>query len=140
MTVAVLAYVLSSAGILLMCQVISEELRKPRGPSVFIFVWLAAWLIHAVMTAAWVRDRTLSRVWPGVGTVAGIGSFLVWPFLAAKDAALFGVDAAAATVGMLTTIQAVLVAPCILLAVWLVRFHSTTAKPIPPVSAISNGT
>ncbi len=140
LTVAVMAYVLSSFGILLMCQLIVEELRKPRGPNVFIFVWLIAWLIHTVMTAAWARDRKLPRVWPIVGTVAGVGSFLVWPFLAAKDAALFGADAAAASVGMLTAIQAVLVAPCLLLAVWLVRFHVKNTKPIPPVAAISNGT
>jgi hypothetical protein len=139
-TVAVMAYVLSSVGILLMFQLIGEELRKPRGPSVFIFVWLIAWLTHAVMTAAWVCDRKLPRAWPVVGTVAGVGSFLVWPFLAAKDAALFGADAAAASAGMLTAIQAVLVAPCILLAVWLVRFHIKTTKPIPPIPAISNGT
>lgn len=140
MTVAVLAYVLSSLGILLMCQLIREELGKPGGPSVFIFVWLVAWLTHAVMTTAWVHDRKLPRVWPVVGTASGVGSFLVWFVLTPKDETLFGADAVAASAGMLTAIQAVLVAPCILLAVWLVRFHSKATKSIPLAPASSNDT
>lgn len=140
MTIAVLAYVLSSVGILLMCQLIGEELDKSGAPSVVIFPWLVAWFTHAVMTAAWVRDNKLPCVWPAVGTVAGVGSFLVWPFLSVKDAALFGADAAAASAKMFIAIQAILVAPCILLAVWLVRFHSKTTRPIPPAPATSNDT
>lgn len=140
MTVAVMAYVLSSIGILLMCQLIGEELRQPRGPSVLIFVWLIAWLSHTVMTAAWIRDRKLPRVWPVVGSVAGVCSFLVWAFLAAKHATVFGADVVVASVVMMTTIQAVLVAPCILLAVWLVRYHIKNTNPISSVPAISNGT
>lgn len=127
MAAAVLAYALSSVGILLMCKLIVEELRTPEGPSLFIFVWLAACLIHAVMTVTWVCNRKLSRVWPVVGTAAGIGCFLVWPFLAIKDGTLFGGDAAAsAGILLLTVTQIVLVVPCLLLAAWLVRFHGKT--------------
>lgn len=142
MTVAVLAYVLSSVGILLMYQLIVEELRSSKGPNLLVFVWIAAWLIHVVMTVAWIRDRKLSRVWPVVGTVAGVSSFLVWALLAVKDAVVLGVDDTAvntASAGTLTAIQAALVAPCILLAVWLVRFHCKAAKPIPLLPVISNG-
>ncbi len=141
MTVAVMAYVLSSVGILMMYQLIVEELRSSKGPNLLVFVWIAAWLIHVVMTVAWIRDRKLPRVWPVVGTVAGVSSFLVWALLAVKDAVVFGVDDTAvnaASAGTLTAIQAALVAPCILLAVWLVRFHCKTAKSISPLPSTSN--
>lgn len=144
MTVAVMAYVLSSVGILLMYQLIVEELRSSKGPNLLVFVWIAAWLIHVIMTVAWIRDRKLPRVWPVVGTIAGVSSFLVWALLAVKDAVVFGVDDTAvnavnaASAGTLTAIQAALVAPCILLAVWLVRFHCKTTKSICPLPSISN--
>lgn len=109
MTVAVLAYVLSSAGILLMCQLILEELRKPKGSNMLVFLWLGAWLTHAVMTFAWVRDSKLSRFWPIAGVIFGVSSFLVWPFFAVKSATLFRPEGAIATAGILTAIQAVLV-------------------------------
>lgn len=131
MTVAVMAYILSSVGILLMYQLIVEELRSSKGPNLLVFVWIAAWLIHVVMTVAWIRDRKLPRVWPVVGTIAGVSSFLAWALLAVKDAVVFGVDDTAvnaASAGTLTAIQAALVAPCILLAVWLVRFHCKATK------------
>jgi hypothetical protein len=140
MAVAVLAYALSSVGILMMFKLMSEELGKQGWPNVFIFVWLVAWFTHVVMTVAWVRNNKLSRVWPVVGTLAGIGSFLIWPFVAAEKAVLFSVNIAAKTSLTFMAIQAVLVAPCILLVISLVRFHSKTIAPGPSVPAVSNDT
>lgn len=135
MFIAITAYVLSSVGILMMCQLIKEELGDPKPSDVFIFVWLIAWFVHAVMTVAWVRDRKLPRLWPVSGTLAGLGSFMLWPLLAVESGS-FALDAAVTvqTVGTLVTIQFVLVSPCILLAVWLVRFHIKTTQPIPASS------
>ena len=122
-TVAVLAYFLSSGGLLLMCQLISEELQKSNGRHGLIFVWITAWLTHAVMTVAWIRHKPLPRFWPVAGTVAGIASLMVWPFLTAQHIDVVGLDSATFTAGVLMAVQLVLVAPCMLLAFWLVYFH-----------------
>ena len=66
-----------------MLAVVGEELRSPKGPSLAIFDWAAAWLIHVAMNVAWVFDVRLHRVWPFLGVLFGIGSFAVWPFAAA---------------------------------------------------------
>lgn len=59
----------------------------------------AAWLAHLVMSVAWIRHRRLGCAWPVGGTLAGIASLAVMPF------------------GL------VMVAPCVLLACYLVWFH-----------------
>lgn len=71
--------------------------------------------------------ESVSNAWPVIGSLEGFGSFLVWQFHAAKNAAVFGADIAMKAVGVLTAIQAVLVAPRPLLAAWLVLFHSKTS-------------
>ncbi|HEY8608459.1 MAG TPA: hypothetical protein VIM12_15190 [Noviherbaspirillum sp.] len=44
---------------------------------------LVAWLVLAVMTLAWIRDRRLHWIWPLAGTCAGLPASLVfhelWP-------------------------------------------------------------
>ena len=134
MIAVLLAYALSAGGLLWMVVLIVEELRKPKVTNVITLVWLTAWIVHAVMSVAWVRGIRLSRIWPKVGLTAGIGSFLVWPVLALKGPSVLGPQIAAASAGMLMAVQAVLVAPCLLLAIWLVRFHWKDVAPTVPSS------
>lgn len=122
--VVLLAYLLSAGGLLMMVGLIAESLQEPRGINAISMVWLAAWFMHAVMSIAWIRDIRLSRVWPVAGLVTGIGSFLVWPLVAVKQSSLSGMDGVAVSAtGTLMAVQVVLVAPSLLLAIWLVRFH-----------------
>lgn len=86
------------------------------------FIWLFAWVAHAKMSIAWVKDQPLSRRWPLWGTVAGVVSLLS-PLVGAvgETSELVGhrIEAgliAGALVGMFLL-------PCILLAIYLVRFH-----------------
>lgn len=132
MVAVLIAYVFSSLGLLWMVVLLVEELRRPKVTNVIVLVWLAAWFVHVVMSVAWVRGNRLSRIWPKVGLAAGIGSFLVWPALAIKVPLLLGPAIAAASAGMLMAVQVVLVAPCLVLAIWLVRFHWKEVAPAMP--------
>ena len=38
----------------------------------FVLVMAFAWIALFVMSYAWVKDRKTSRIWPIVGTVAGV--------------------------------------------------------------------
>jgi hypothetical protein len=129
MIAVLLAYALSSLGLLWMVVLIIEELRRPKVTTAIVLVWLAAWFVHIVMSVAWVQGKRLSRIWPKVGLIAGIGSFLVWPILASKGQSPLGPAIAAASAGQLMAVQAVLVAPCLVLAIWLVRFHWKEVAP-----------
>lgn len=104
-----------------MLAVIGEELRSPKGPSAAVFVWGGALLIHVVMSGAWVFDVRLHRAWPILGVLFGVGSLAVLPLHAAGAGA--PLEVAISSSLQLLTFQLALVAPCVLLALWLVRFH-----------------
>ena len=69
-------------------------------------MWIAAWVAHIVMSVQWIRNVRMSKLWPAIGVVSGLGSFLVLIIL---PIAMF--------------IQLLLVLPCTLLAFWLIKFH-----------------
>ncbi|MEW6023942.1 MAG: hypothetical protein AB1807_17580 [Pseudomonadota bacterium] len=109
-----LCYSLSSFGILTMLNLIGEAAPSMEGAT-----WIAAWAIHLVMSVHWVRDVKLSRRWPLLGAIFGSASFFLWAF---AGPVLPNMKSAVLTV---MTVQFVLVAPCVLLACWLLRFHWT---------------
>ena len=85
-------------------------------------IWVFAWIAHARMSIAWVRNRSLSRRWAIWGTAAGLFS------LASPLILLIGGEPASTLdqlQGVLITIGIVTISflPGILLAVYLVRFH-----------------
>lgn len=112
-------YALSSVGLLAMSQLIREE-RNAIG-----YVWIAAWLIHMVMSIFWIRDLRLPRIWPGLGVAFGASSFLAW-YLFGKGSSLG--DEYQSTVATVVLMQALLVLPCLVLALWLVRFHWNSGR------------
>jgi hypothetical protein len=84
-------------------------------------IWLFAWIAHAKMSIAWVRNRPVPRRWPVWGTAAGILS-LASPLLAVVNehpASTHHLEAALIS----SAVVAVFLLPCILLAIYLVRFH-----------------
>jgi len=96
------AYLLSSVGLLFALISVLGILssRHPSGMSLLIVVvWATAWICHFVMSMAWIYGKKLGRSWAIVGTVAGTLS--VFPIVSTL----------------------LLVLPCFLLAIWLVRFH-----------------
>jgi hypothetical protein len=121
--IVIVFYALSGAGFLFMLVGAFPFL----GGDFFFFaklvpmVWIFAWIAHARMSVAWIRNRTLSRRWPIWGTAAGLFS------LASPLLLLLGPPAADPhqIQGVLITIGFVTVffLPSILLAVKLVRFH-----------------
>lgn len=120
--IAVLAYAFSSLGFLFMFQIIIEELRNPNKSSLIILFWLSAWVIHLTMTIAWVKNRKLKPIFPISGTILGLISIL-WPLLYSLIDPILGYDIAIQTGFQFLLVQATLVLPCILLAIWLVKFH-----------------
>lgn len=138
------AYLLSSIGIVVMLMLLGEGLRSPKWQDwLTALVWPSAWVVHVVMSVAWTNGRRLHWAWPLCGTVLGVGSFMVWPFTAMN----LGFDLPGSPNPMveatstLMLAQFVLVAPCVLLGVWLVGYHARQKlrkgqrSPIPPAQA-----
>lgn len=129
------AYLLSSIGILLMLTMIGPELGSKNERNWFVlFVWPSAWVAHLVMCVAWINDRRLHWAWPVGGTVLGLGSFLVWPLSSMKLGSMFqgiGNTSVLDVSAPLMLAQLVLVAPCVLLGLWLVRYHTRPRARMP---------
>jgi len=85
-------------------------------------VWVFAWVAHARMSVAWVRDHTVDRRWPLWGTAAGLIS-LASPLLLLHGS--LPADRVRHLQGALTmmALGCVFFLPSILLAIKLVRFH-----------------
>jgi hypothetical protein len=127
LAVVVASYLLSSFGLLIMFKLILEGIHKPHpnlSDIIIPVVWLTAWACHLVMSIAWIIGKHLGPVWVVGGTLAGISSFMVW-FAVSASMQVPAVMAKtfASTSMILTVAQLVLVLPCFLLALWLVRFH-----------------
>lgn len=119
--VVLASYALSSIGIMLMLVAIAGELSGKGSSKSLVLIWLAAWLVHAVMSAAWVSNVRLSRLWPVSGVILGTASCLYWYVV---DLISLGPESPLpSATGYLTVMQLLYVSPCILLALWLVRFH-----------------
>jgi hypothetical protein len=126
LTVVLVAYALSSMGLLFMYSIIAGELRKAEAPNALILLYLSAWALLVVMSAAWVFGVRLARIWPLLGTLSGVGSFLAVPLLgshAGRSAP--AIETLSFLLASLSLIgfQLFLVAPSVLLAMWLVWYH-----------------
>jgi hypothetical protein len=121
-----LAYLFSSFGLLLMVHMATVELTRPTLTSAAILplVWGLAWAFHIAMSIGWIVNRRLPRVVPIAGTLIGILGLLVGPFRGLFTfTQFFGQDVATMTVLRLLSYEVLLILPCLLLAVVLVRFH-----------------
>ena len=81
-------------------------------------VMLFAWVAHIVMSVNWVLDRRLGRFLPIGGTAAGLFGLLYWPL-----SGLLREQSPAWDALRFLGVEALLVLPCLLLAIHLVRFH-----------------
>jgi hypothetical protein len=88
-------------------------------------IWLYAWIAHAKMSIAWVRNSAVPRRLPLWGTVAGVLSLVSPMLLVVNDPPVSAHRLEAALVS--TAVVAAFLLPCILLAIYLVRFHLQTA-------------
>lgn len=126
----VTTYLLSSVGLLTMFGLIGEAIRQPRLTALDLFVmivWPTAWGLHLVMSITWIKGKRLGRLWAIGGTLAGLASFFVWPaFFVSYPAPRLMEETEILTAINLMGIQFLLVSPCFLLAIWLVRFHWRT--------------
>ena len=121
--VVVLTYGLSGFGFLFMVGGALGIWRdEPVLAKLVTLIWLFAWVAHAHMSVAWIRDRTVARRWPVWGTVAGVAS-LASPLLTllVHDPGPFLHRLQSALVAI--ALVAMFFLPGLLLAVYLVRFH-----------------
>ncbi len=84
-------------------------------------IWLFAWIAHANMSIAWVRNRAVPRRWPLWGTAAGVLSLASPLLLVVNDPPVSAHRLEAALTS--SAVVAAFLLPCILLAIYLVRFH-----------------
>lgn len=123
----VASYLLSSLGLLVMLQLIIEGIRQSHLKLLdllVIIVWLTAWGSHLMMSVAWVKGKRLGRLWATSGTFFGVASFLVWPaYSVSMPTPDFMAEASTWATLKLVILQLLLVFPCFVLAMWLVRFH-----------------
>lgn len=133
--ISIAVYALSLPGLFLMFQLISEELRHPKETSIFVFVFLIAWLAHAAMTIAWIDRIKLRRIWPIVGTIAGVAG-LLGPLLIPIHSDLFDAEIFAQGIVQLLKLELMLFGPAILFAINLVYFH-TRSKESTSISAVA---
>jgi hypothetical protein len=121
MLVVFVSYALSTVGIMATFGLALSELVSAKSPDISILLWAAAWVVHFVMSGAWVIDVRLNRAWPIFGILFVLTGFLlntfVGPFASAEPSVWMEHSSA------LVTMMFFLVAPCVLLAVWLVGFH-----------------
>ena len=120
--IVLLAYALSGAGFMIAGAFPFLGGDYPLLAKLVPLVWVFAWVAHARMSIAWVRDVTVPRRWPVWGTAAGVFS-LASPLLlligGTPATTLSHVQGAFITVGLVS----VFFLPSIWLAVHLVRFH-----------------
>ena len=122
--IVILAYALSGAGFLFMLTGAFPFLGGEFAllAKLVPLVWVFAWVAHARMSVAWVRNRTVSRRWPIWGTAAGLFSLaspLILLLGGEPPSTLHHLQGVLITIGLVT----VFFLPSILLAVYLVRFH-----------------
>ena len=127
--VVVIAYLLSSYGMLVMLKIAAEELVKPdssTGGLITAILWMIAWALHAVMSVAWIRGVRLGTALATSGAAFGIGGLLLFPLYGALYLApmrqAFNQTSYAAEMQVFL-VQLVTILPCVLLAFWLVIFH-----------------
>lgn len=116
--VVVICYLLSSYGILASLVLVGTSGVRSLSGALVGLVILLAWVCHLTMSVKWVIDQP-SRKWvPVYGTAAGSLGLMLWPLAqpAIRHFAIPDVFHAAA-------MGVVLVFPCFLLAIHLVRFH-----------------
>lgn len=79
---------------------------------------LLAWICHLMMSLNWVLDRRMGRGVPVAGTLAALGSALLWPWVFPWDP-----RSGAGELLSASGLGLVLALPSVLLALWLLRFH-----------------
>ncbi len=118
LAVVATCYFLSSYGIVLSLMLVAMSGTKSLCGALVGLVMLFAWVCHIVMSANWVIDRPARKWVPVYGTLAGIIGMALWPIADTKIKQFEALDVFRAT-----AIGAGFTLPCVLLAVYLVRFH-----------------
>jgi len=122
----VLVCYLLSGGALLASLMLAAWLMalSPRQPLALIAsaLMLLAWGCHLAMSLNWVLDRRMGRRVPVAGTFAALAAAMLWPWMAWGERAhpldnMLGFSGLGLAVAL----------PCVLLAIWLVRFHLAAA-------------
>ena len=125
-------YALSSVGILSSFFISVEGLKNASATDLIAAIFVVyAWVAHAVMSFAWVCDCKVSRAWVVSGTLVGsvcvlylpVGILITSPIVKSFNVDLFGVVAGLPDLLWLLLFPVVMVLPCLLLAIYLVRFH-----------------
>lgn len=127
--IVVCAYIFSSVGLIILFVLFLEGIRKAH-PSpmehAVMAMWIGAWVVHLIMCVAWVRGKRLGKMFSLMAGGLGGASVLIWPaqaYFMQKDifASVPGLSISVAF-SLLKT-QIIYVFPCILLALWLLRYH-----------------
>ena len=108
---ALLASLMLAGGLMVMAR--GQPLAMACGALV-----LLAWICHLVMSLNWVLDRRMGRGVPVAGTLAALGSALLWPWVFPWDP-----RSGAGELLSASGLGLVLALPSVLLALWLLRFH-----------------
>ena len=124
LVVVIACYLLSSVGILFMWMASTGEFRRLSFTNLFPIVWVLAWCAHLFMCGAWVVDLRLHRVWPILGGFFGFLSFAVVILYSLWKPEVSGSTVSSMDLALsLLLYELLLLSPCVLLGVWLMRFH-----------------
>lgn len=118
LSVVVLCYLLSSYGIIFSLILIGMSGIKSLGGTLVGLLILLAWTCHVIMSANWVKNKPAENWVPFYGTCAGTLALILWP-VADSTTRQIGISDIfhAIAIGITFTL------PCLLLAIYLVRFH-----------------
>lgn len=123
------AYMLSSYGLIILFLLLTEGMRKAH-PSpmehAVMAMWIGAWVAHLIMSVAWIRGKRLGKPFSLIAGCLGVASVLIGPARALyMTRGIFdSVPGLSMSVALnLLKTQIIYVFPCILLALWLLRYH-----------------
>ena len=120
-----LVYAFSYWGIAFSIHLIQNNLNRDSALNWISLIWIVAWVCHLVMSLAWIVRIQLPRFWPVAGVTAGIAALLSVPALMVVQVVKSFADLSTVLEGLGTVllVEMTIVAPCAVLAFWLVRFH-----------------
>ncbi len=121
--IVLLCYLLSFYGLFGSITIAIEELKSIVSLHVLlVLIWLSAWGFHITMSVNWIKDIRLGKNIAIAGTLTGLIS-ITFPLFPAEDPVI---ATPVLLVGALFKLQVVL--PSVLLAIYLVIFHSSSER------------